>query len=116
MSTEKIEILVILEPDAADATLQGLHDQYHVLQVFSPTMVLMLVDEDDIPVVKELEGVSVVHDSEIPEEEFPDWKEEESLFGQAWNLRQQSFDKSRKGDGLEWNAEGFEAPDAFEEE
>jgi hypothetical protein len=41
----------------------------------------------------------------------PSLGESERLFAQAWQLRQQSGGKQRRGEGLGWDAEGFLPPD-----
>lgn len=48
---------------------------------------------------------------QIPQDMVDELTAEEHLFAQSWLLRQSSRPTERAGDGADWDAAGFDAPD-----
>jgi hypothetical protein len=105
------ERMVYLQEEHAEATLSELRARFTVLQVASPHLAVLRVEEDQLEQVAEVEGVDKIIDVEIPQEILDKLDSAEELFATAWVMRQQTKTKIRPGEGLDWDAEGFEAPD-----
>ena len=111
MTTDELELLAILSEERAEATLDVLRARFAVSQVASPQLVILRVRPEQMEQVQAMEGVEQVFAGEIPPEMLDRLDSTETLFAKAWASRQQAETKSRAGDGLDWDAEGFEPPD-----
>ncbi len=81
-----------------------------VVQRVSPRVCVVAGREDELEGLKMTPGTYVIHvgtSHEIIEELSPS----ESLFVRGWMMNKTS-QKRRRGDGLSWDAPGFEAPDS----
>lgn len=106
-----LELMVYLQEEHAEATMNELRDRFTVLQVASSHLVVLRVGEHQMEQVAEVEGVERIINTEIPQEILDRLDSTEELFAKAWMVGQQAKTKSRPGEGLDWDAEGFEAPD-----
>lgn len=104
------ERLVVLADDAADAALAELRSYGRVTQVASRRLVV-LESEEDPAVLGSLPGVVVSTASELPVEVASGLDEGEALFASAWSSRMRQETKTRPGEGLSWDAPGFQPPD-----
>jgi len=108
MSPAPRELLVILEGDAPDAALAHLRSVADVTQVLAPRLALVRADEASTTRAEQIAGVLGVYDDTPPE--LPhDLTSSELLFISAWAQRAEA--KVRPGEGLSWDAPGFEPPD-----
>jgi hypothetical protein len=101
------ELLIVLESRTASETLARLRAVASVTQVFPPRLALVQAGPDAMTRVVRIHGVLHVLDG--PARKLPaDLTPAERIFAAAWQARQQP--KTRAGDGLPWDAPGFEPP------
>lgn len=105
------ELLVILEPSAAAETLERLHESHRVTQVGSPRIVVVSVSPGETPPSSSIPGVVAVTTGTLPSGLVDRLDEGEALFVTAWEGRMAGPEKQRRGEGLPWDASGFEPPD-----
>lgn len=111
MEFDDDELLVIVGDEDAAATVRELTGAAMV-HVASPR-VFVINDPAGVH-TNELAGVprlTAIRGGSIAPEVLDELDENEALFVQAWTLRK-SESKTRRGDGLDWDSEGFEPPDA----
>ncbi len=108
MSEKAEEWLIVLRESTEEVRAQ-LKAYGRVTQTVSPR-VLVLGDLADrcAPDLAATEGVAAVTDGALPPEVFDQLDEKEALWAAAWAQRKRS--KNRLGEGLDWDAEGFEPP------
>ena len=106
------EYLVILEPGAATEALEQLRSSHRVIQVGYPRVVVVAVSPEETPPSSETPGVVAVSSGALPAHMIEELDEQEALFVAAWTNRITGPEKQRRGDGLPWDAPGFEPPDA----
>jgi len=101
------ELLIVLESRPASETLAQLRAVANVTQVFPPRLALVQADPDARTRIARVQGVLQVLDD--PARKLPaDLTPAERIFAAAWQARQQP--KTRTGEGLPWDAPGFEPP------
>ncbi len=103
------ELLVIFEPRLFGAALAAVRSVTTVTQLLEPRLAIVHSHPDTSERLTSIRGVAGVYDSEPPSLP-PDFSESERSFAGAWALRQRP--KTRIGDGLSWDAPGFQPPDA----
>ena len=102
------EFLIILELRLANEALPQMQAVGNVTQVLLPRLALVQADADTMTRVARIRGVLHVYDD--PFHKLPaDLTPSERTFAAAWQARQQP--KTRTGEGLPWDAPGFEPPD-----
>ena len=101
------ELLIVLDSQPASETLARLRAVATVTQVFPPRLALVQAGPDARTRVAGIQGV--LHVLDDPARELPaDLTPAERIFAAAWQARQQP--KTRTGEGLPWDAPGFEPP------
>jgi hypothetical protein len=101
------ELLIVLESRSATETLAQLRAVTNVTQVFPPRLALVQAGPDAGTGIARIQGVRLVLDD--PARKLPaDLTSAERIFASAWQARQQP--KTRTGEGLPWDAPGFEPP------
>jgi len=103
MAAELLVILAVAAPHAAAA----LEARTRVLQRAGSRV--FIVEASDPAALESIEGIQHVGSGPTPSAANRNLSDEESLFVDAWNLRKIER-KSRKGDGLDWDHSGFDAP------
>lgn len=104
------ERLIVLAAESADAGLADIRKRGRVLSTLPPRLVIADLDDEQTNALRASPTTLAVMGS--PADSVPDaLSEGERLFADAWRTRHQSQDKLRIGDGLPWDAEGFEPPD-----
>jgi hypothetical protein len=104
------ELLLVFTGDRSAEALAEIQSRYQITGMAPPRLAIVVADESQIGELRRLAGVeSVLTDSTTPLPNSLDASER--LFAQAWQLRQQSGGKHRRGEGLRWDAEGFLPPD-----
>ena len=109
MSETQTELLIILESDRAASARAEIEAIAPVIQALQPRILLVRADpkaRERIARVSRVRGVYANAPAELP----PDLSPSEATFVAAWAARQKP--KRRTGEGLNWGAPGFEAPDA----
>ena len=110
---ESVELLVILEDDSSIAGGGELFDRFRVVHAVSPTVFVVELPTDVSAVeVGAIPGVAAVSDGAVAPELIAGLEEAEALFVRAWARRIELPRPLRPGEGLDWDACGFEPPDA----
>jgi len=102
------ELLIVLDSQPASETLAQLRAAANVTQVFPPRLALVQAGPDARARIARIQGVLHVLDDrarKLPADLTP----AERAFAGAWQARQQP--KARAGEGLPWDAPGFDPPD-----
>jgi hypothetical protein len=105
---EARELLVILDTDGTAAALDRLASVARVTQVLLPRLALVRADAAARDAIRRIPGVIALVE-EAPADLPPDLTPEERVFVAAWAAR--GAPKVRPGEGLDWDAPGFEPPD-----
>jgi hypothetical protein len=111
MDPRQQELLVVLERDRAATTLDELRARERVVHVASLRVVVIVTDAEPDDAVRGLAGVEGAFRETIPPSVMSSLDEGETLFTNAWLSRQQEVPKPRRGEGLSWDAPGYEPPD-----
>jgi hypothetical protein len=106
------EFLLILDSVTAAEAQEQLHRTHRVTQVGSPRVVVVAVSPEETPPSPSTPGVVTVSSGSLPPDIFEELDEQEALFVAAWASRMTGPEKQRRGEGLPWDAPGFEPPDA----
>ena len=104
------ELLLILSvsaaahaaPSALPATL---------VQSVSPRVHIVRAEFGLVDRLRADPAVELVTSDEVPPEIMASLTSAESLFVKGWQSRREQGDKARPGEGLSWDAPGFEPPD-----
>jgi hypothetical protein len=99
------ESLVILGADVAAATVEAL---VRVHQRFGERV--LVIHADDAARLHALRGVEVVASGSQTAVPATGFTETEQMGIAVWNTRGDIEKKTRRGDGLPWDAPGFDAP------
>lgn len=91
--------------------LEMVRSRVMVTQTASLRLLVVSADGDPTSTLSGLRGVRGVYGDAVPREALASLTAEEALFAEAWSLRRGRPPKERPGDGLGWDAEGFEPPD-----
>lgn len=104
------ERLVIVEPVRSEAELTQILSNCRVVAKLPPRLVVVEANDAEMEVLRGAPAISAVLTavSELPKLEL---NEGEKLFVEAWHKRQRTEKKNRVGEGLPWDAEGFQPPD-----
>lgn len=102
------EIIVIVSKNGGE--MANLQARYRVLGILPPNLLLIEISESETHALRSLPGIQAVIAG--PTETIPDsLNDTERLFVLAWQKRQQVQEKQRRGEGQNWDAEGFLPPD-----
>lgn len=107
---DRQKILVIAGMEDGDDLLRRLGGASTISMVLSPRVFVLQASSPTVEAISDLPGVVLASAGEIPEEALLGMSEAEATQIAAWNLRIAQKDKTRPGEGMEWDAEGFEAP------
>jgi hypothetical protein len=103
---EAIDLLVILAVSASAPNVD-------VVESASPRVFVVHADEQTAESLEKQEGVNLFKsDDTLSEDLTKSLSPAEQLFVAGWQQRHQMRDKKRPGEGLPWDAPGFEPPDA----
>jgi hypothetical protein len=106
MMSRRAEALLELEPGAKLDDAVGPHVDIH--QRLPPRLVIVAADEEALRGLESNPKVRAVFTGDVPQETLERLDEPERLFAGGWNERRRP--KQRPGDGLPWDAPGFDAP------
>jgi hypothetical protein len=101
------EWLIVLDEQSSQTAVAGLREVGEVLHVVPPRLVV--VTAPDAAALRALPGVVAVFDS-VPESLLDSLGPEETIAAQAFQRRKANREP-RPGEGLTWDAPGYEAPD-----
>jgi hypothetical protein len=100
------EVLVELQPGAAveDVVPPGMQ----VLQRLPPLLAIVAADAEGVRALEANPSVAAVFADDVPPEALAGFDQATRAFAAGWNERRRP--KERPGEGLSWDAPGFEAP------
>ncbi|XXF76507.1 hypothetical protein P2318_26130 [Myxococcaceae bacterium GXIMD 01537] len=104
------EALVIVESSQADETLARVGQRVTLTQRLPPRLAIVRGERGDLDAVSHLPGVITVSEGAVPEPVLRRLSPTEQTFAEAWALGRQPK-TARPGEGLPWDAPGFEPPD-----
>lgn len=102
------EQLIIITGQIPDETVNKLRERYRVTQSVSNRV--FLVRGQPSEGWPALEGLYTFSTADIPDWILSSLDQRESIFVAAWRLRLQMPAKKRTGEGLDWDAPGFQVP------
>jgi len=106
------ELLVIISGERAEESFKQVSASYKVRHVASPRVVVVEGAENELAKLRAISGVTVVASGDVPPGVMGKLDEGEALFVAAWLSRiKEGSSKQRLGEGLSWDAPGFEPPD-----
>jgi hypothetical protein len=106
------ELLVIVSDDVAGIGGIVFADRFRIVHaVSSRVFVIELPADASSGDVAALPGVTAVSRSDSAPEILAGLDEMEVLFVRAWSERTEESTTRRRGEGLDWDADGFEPPD-----
>lgn len=104
------QALLIFDGRQAEASLSAAASLVNVIQRLPPRLAIAEGDIDRLAAARDIPGIIGVFEGHIPETMLRQLNATERLFAEAWaESRRPKSD--RRGDGLPWDAEGFEPPD-----
>ena len=103
-------VLVLLPEASASEQVGRLQSAYRVLTLLRPRIVVLEVDEQALTALRKSPDIAGVYEQNVPPDVLAGLRPEERLFVEGWSVQQASKDKSRSGDGLSWDAPGFQPP------
>ena len=106
------ELLVIMNEGSTAEGGSELPGRFPIVHTVSPR-VFVIEPPGDVSStdIAALPGVVAVSKGGVPPEILAGLDETEGLFVQAWSSRQGESKTQRRGEGLDWDADGFEPPD-----
>ncbi len=110
MAEKKKELLVYLQREHAEQAMEALRTHFVLTQKASRQLAVVRVALGQEEQVQAVEGVDGVFEGNIPEALYSHLDFSETLFVKAWEIRKQEHPKKLLGEGLDWDAEGFEPP------
>ena len=112
MSPGDRELLVIFSNDSTGSGAAEFPDRFRIVHVLSPRVfVIELPADANSAEISALPGFAVVRESGVAPETLEGLDETEALFIQAWSQRREEPETQRRGEGFDWDADGFEPPD-----
>ncbi|PWT86429.1 MAG: hypothetical protein C5B57_01110 [Blastocatellia bacterium] len=104
------DALVIAEESQADAVWSRIGESLSLTQRLPPRLAIVQGDRATLEAISKLPGVIAVYAADMPASALQQLNPTERIFAEAWILRRQPK-LARPGDGLTWDAEGFQPPD-----
>jgi hypothetical protein len=101
--------LVVVEESQADTVLPRVNQLVQVTQRLPPRLAIVQGEKGQLEAVSKLPGVVSVSEGSVPDSVLKGLNPTERIFADAWVLSRKP--KVRPGEGLPWDAEGFQPPD-----
>jgi hypothetical protein len=106
VSRSPSEVLVELQPGAS--VEDAVPPDAQILQRLEPRLAIVAADHEAIQALRRSPRVSAVFAEEVPPEALAQLDQVSRAFAAGWNERRHP--KQRRGEGLHWDAPGFDAP------
>ena len=103
------QALVIFDPSRAEDALADAAGTVTVTQRLLPRLAIVEGDPDRVAALRQLPGVTGVFQGPVSETVLRELNPDERLFAGAW-ARGRAPKPERRGQGMPWDAEGFEPP------
>jgi hypothetical protein len=110
--THTRHVLVVLHDASASQTATRLQDRYEIPSRLPPRILVVDPGEEGLADLRSDPGVLGVYEREVPADVLARLRQEEQLFAGAWVQQATQEPKARLGEGLSWDAPGFQPPDA----
>ena len=112
MGIDDGELLVIVSSEPTGRGVEVLPERFPIVHaVSSRVFVIALPADGRSAELAALPGIASVSRSGPDSEILDGLDEMETLFVRAWSRRKEEFGARRRGEGLDWDANGFEPPD-----
>lgn len=112
VASDREELLVVMSEGSADGAGPQLLDGYPIIHAVSRRVFVVETPADASSTdIAALPGVAAVSEGGVDSEILEGLDETEALFVAAWSRRRGESKKQRRGEGLDWDAAGFEPPD-----
>jgi len=106
----RVEAIVVVDAAASENVLADLSRKVVIKHRLPPRIAVVAVDSSDLESIAHMDGVVAVCTAPIPGPVADILDPTERLFVEAW-ASGQTPKVSRPGDGLPWDAPGFQPPD-----
>jgi hypothetical protein len=103
-------VLVLLPEASASEHEDRLRGAYRVLTMLRPRIVVLEVDEEAMTALRQDPTLAGVYEQSAPPEVLAGLRPDERLFVEGWSQQQAGKNQPRRGDGLSWDATGFQPP------
>jgi hypothetical protein len=110
--TDTRHVLVVLHDESASQTATRLQGQFKILSRLAPRILVVDPGEHAPADLGREPGVLGVYERDVPADVLARLRQEEQLFVRAWAQQATQEPKVRPGEGLSWDAPGFQPPDA----
>jgi len=104
-----IGMFVVLQLPAGDAA-DRVRARFEVVAALPPRLLVVQLAADDLAALQRIGGIAAIAADPVGLNVTPPLSEAEQLFTAGWVARGVKSGP-RAGDGLSWDAPGFEAPD-----
>jgi hypothetical protein len=105
------EALIILDQAHADDLLAQVSQLVRVTQRLPPRLLIVHGTDEDLRTIRNLRGVLGVFENSVPMAVLQELQSTERTFAEAW-IAGRKPKLHRRGEGLPWDAEGYQPPDA----
>ncbi len=102
------EALLIVDSPNPDQVLSQAGELVRLTQRLPPRLAIIVGESSQLEAVRDLPGVVGVFEAVVPDSVLQRLNPTERLFAEAWVAGRQP--KSRPGEGLPWDAGGYEPP------
>lgn len=103
------ELLVILALASCDEVRSKLESDFQLLQIASPRVLTVTNTPQALAEIASRQGVVLATKDQVPSTVLEELNANEKMWIAGWQLRKQP--KQRIGEGLSWDAPGFQPPD-----
>ena len=107
------QALLIFDELQSEKVLSRVAELASVTQRLPPRLAIVEGDSDRIAAVHGIPGIIAMFEGDVPETTLRQLNPTERLFAEAW-AQSRHPKRGRVGEGLPWDAEGFEPPDGRE--
>jgi hypothetical protein len=104
------EVLAVITDAEGEQALRHLANGLRITQRVSPRVALVTGPEAGIRKLAATSGIEIV-DRNLSVDALERLDQTEALFAKAWRQRTADAAEVRRGDGLAWDAPGYEPPD-----
>jgi hypothetical protein len=112
VASNREELLIVMSEGATGDAGSELFDGYPIVHAVSRRVFVVETPADASSTdIAALPGVAAVSEGGVASEILEGLDETEALFVAAWSRRRGESKKQRRGEGLDWDAAGFEPPD-----
>jgi len=108
------QALLIFEGLQKESVLSRVAELVRVTQILPPRLAIVEGDPDRLTAIQSIPGIISIFEGRVPETTLLQLDPTERLFAEAWAESRRSK-SDRVGDGLPWDAEGFEPPNGKED-